>query len=103
LPFLVEFIQPGTNAQPRTTASHISPPGQRARRGIQSDEVGGQLLLALADQGRPMALKDLAQTAGTAPAKAHPYLVSFGKLGLIEPKAPSGRYGARARWRCNSA
>lgn len=28
-----------------------------------------------------------------APAKAHPYLVSFGKLGLIEQDAPSGSYG----------
>ena len=28
-----------------------------------------------------------------APAKAHPYLVSFGKLGLIEQDAASGRYG----------
>ena len=48
------------------------------RRGIQSIEVGGQLLRALAHRGRPMALKDLARDAGMAPAKAHPYLVSFG-------------------------
>lgn len=64
-----------------------------ARRGIQSIEVGGQLLLALAHVGRPLALKDLAAEAGMAPAKAHPYLVSFGKLGLIEQDAASGRYG----------
>jgi DNA-binding IclR family transcriptional regulator len=62
-------------------------------RGIQSIEVGGQLLLALAHQGQPMALKDLARDAGMTPAKAHPYLVSFGKLGLIEQEAGSGRYG----------
>ncbi|MCW7539019.1 IclR family transcriptional regulator [Aquabacterium sp. A7-Y] len=65
----------------------------RDRRGIQSVEVGGQLLLALAHHGRPMALKDLAREAGMVPAKAHPYLVSFGKLGLIEQDATSGRYG----------
>jgi DNA-binding IclR family transcriptional regulator len=65
----------------------------RAQRGIQSVEVGGQLLLALAHQGRPMALKDLARAAGMSAAKAHPYLVSFGKLGLIEQDAHSGRYG----------
>ncbi|AKJ27697.1 IclR family transcriptional regulator [Caldimonas brevitalea] len=63
------------------------------RRGIQSIEVGGQLLLALAHQGRAMALKDLARAAGMAPAKAHPYLVSFGKLGLIEQDRLSGHYG----------
>ena len=56
------------------------------QRGIQSIEVGGRLLLALAREGRPMALKDLAQAAGMIPPKAHPYLVSFGKLGLIDHK-----------------
>lgn len=67
--------------------------GERVSRGIQSIEVGGQLLLALAHHGRPMALKDLAREAGMAPAKAHPYLVSFGKIGLIEQEPASGRYG----------
>ncbi|MFN3860599.1 MAG: IclR family transcriptional regulator [Roseateles sp.] len=62
-------------------------------RGIQSIEVGGQLLLALAHQGRPMALKDLARAAGMTPAKAHPYLVSFIKLGLVEQDGGSGPYG----------
>ena len=65
----------------------------KAQRGIQSVEVGGRLLLALVHEGRPMALKDLAQAAGMAPAKAHPYLVSFGKLGLIAQDESSGRYG----------
>ena len=65
----------------------------RTQRGIQSIEVGGRLLLALAGSGRPMALKDLAQAAGMTPAKAHPYLVSFGKLGLVAQDGGSGRYG----------
>jgi DNA-binding IclR family transcriptional regulator len=65
----------------------------KVQRGIQSVEVGGRLLLALAHDGRPMALKDLAQAAGMAPPKAHPYLVSFGKLGLIVQDEVSGRYG----------
>jgi DNA-binding IclR family transcriptional regulator len=65
----------------------------KPQRGIQSVEVGGRLLLALAHEGRPMALKDLASAAGMAAAKAHPYLVSFGKLGLIEQDEASGRYG----------
>jgi DNA-binding IclR family transcriptional regulator len=79
---------------PRKTpaaAPRVEPP--RLQRGIQSVEVGGQLLRALAHHGRPMALKDLAREAGMGAAKAHPYLVSFGKLGLIEQDAQSGRYG----------
>jgi DNA-binding IclR family transcriptional regulator len=40
-----------------------------------------------------MALKDLAQAAGMTPPKAHPYLVSFGKLGLITQDEASGHYG----------
>jgi DNA-binding IclR family transcriptional regulator len=70
-----------------------TPAAGRGSRGIQSVEVGGQLLLALAHHGRPMALKDLAREAGMAPAKAHPYLVSFGKLGLVEQEPSTGRYG----------
>ncbi|HEY4083486.1 MAG TPA: IclR family transcriptional regulator [Burkholderiaceae bacterium] len=62
-------------------------------RGIQSVEVGGQLLVALAHHGRPMALKDLAQAAEMPAAKAHPYLVSFIKLGLVAQELEGGRYG----------
>ena len=68
-----------------------SPTAQQ--RGIQSMEVGGQLLLALAQHGSPMPLKDLARDAGMVPAKAHPYLVSFNKLGLIVRDEVSGHYG----------
>jgi len=64
-----------------------------AARGIQTIEVGGRLLLALAHHGRPLALKDLAQAAQMSPAKAHPYLVSFIKLGLVERETEGGRYG----------
>jgi DNA-binding IclR family transcriptional regulator len=79
--------------KPPTPALSPSAAPGRNRRGIQSIEVGGQLLRALAHHGRPMALKDLAREAGMGPAKAHPYLVSFGKLGLIEQDDASGRYG----------
>ena len=65
---------------------------ERVQRGIQSIEVGGQVLLALVHHGRPMALKDLAREAGMVPAKAHPYLVSFARIGLIEQDAVSGFY-----------
>jgi DNA-binding IclR family transcriptional regulator len=66
------------------------------RRGIQSVEVGGRLLQALAHHGRPMALKDLAADAGMPAARAHPYLVSFGHIGLVEQERISGRYALGA-------
>ncbi|AYH45832.1 IclR family transcriptional regulator [Azoarcus sp. DN11] len=73
------------------------PSGKNAdRRGIQSIEVGGALLQALVRHDAPMILKDLAREAGMPPAKAHPYLVSFGKLGLVEQDPVTGRYGLGA-------
>ncbi|WP_397532332.1 IclR family transcriptional regulator [Roseateles sp.] len=65
----------------------------RSPRGIQSVEVGGQLLIALAQHGRPLPLKELATAAGMPAAKAHPYLVSFIKLGLVEQESGGGHYG----------
>lgn len=66
--------------------------GEKERRGIQSIEVGGQLLLALGAHGRPMALRDLARAADMPPGKAHPYLVSYGKLGLVTQEPATGYY-----------
>lgn len=65
---------------------------EKERRGIQSIEAGGQLLLALGAQGRPMPLRELARAADMAPGKAHPYLVSFSKLGLVTQEPSTGHY-----------
>ncbi len=70
----------------------MTPESERVQRGIQSIEVGGQVLLALVHHGRPMALKDLAREAAMVPAKAHPYLVSFARIGLIEQDRVTGFY-----------
>jgi DNA-binding IclR family transcriptional regulator len=69
-----------------------TPDRDDSRRAVQSVEVGGRLLLALAAQPGPLALKDLAALAGLPPARAHPYLVSLGKLGLVEQQRDGGRY-----------
>ncbi|MCE8020517.1 IclR family transcriptional regulator [Halomonas sp. MCCC 1A11036] len=61
-------------------------------RGVQSIEVGTQLLDALVAHGEPMMLKELAAAAGIVPAQAHPYLVSFRKLGIVEQSSQTGRY-----------
>ncbi len=65
----------------------------KAPRGIQSLEVGGTLLQALAGAGGALPLKELAARAGMSPAKAHPYLVSWGRVGLVAQDEASGRYG----------
>ena len=66
--------------------------GGKERRGIQSIEVGMRLLLALGQHGRPMALKDLSSAAHMPTGKAHPYLVSFAKVGFVVQDAATGYY-----------
>jgi DNA-binding IclR family transcriptional regulator len=66
--------------------------GGKAQRAIQSVEVGGRLLLALGRSPGPMTLKDLAARAGLPPSRAHPYLVSYGRLGLVQQDGASGLY-----------
>lgn len=66
--------------------------GAKTQRGIQSVEVGGRVLLALAQARSPLALSDLATAAQIAPGQAHAYLVSLSRLGLIKRDDLSGRY-----------
>jgi DNA-binding IclR family transcriptional regulator len=62
------------------------------RQGIQSIEVGFRLLRVLAATNRPMMLRDIAKGAGMPAAKAHRYMVSFMRIGLVEQDSASGRY-----------
>ena len=64
----------------------------KEQRAVQSIEVGGRLLLALANSQTPLTLKELSGLSGLPASRAHPYLVSFGKLKLIEQEAETGRY-----------
>lgn len=64
----------------------------KPQRGIQSIDVGGRLLHALTRSDGAMMLKELAEAADMPAAKAHAYLVSFCKLGLMEQDAVTGRY-----------
>ena len=66
-------------------------PTEKSRRGIQSIEIGSGLLLQLARQVRPVALKDLAKSAGMTAGKAHPYMVSFLKVGFVT-QTEAGHY-----------
>lgn len=56
---------------------------EKNRRGIQSIEIGSELLLQLALHVKPVPLKDLAKAAGMTAGKAHPYMVSFMKVGFV--------------------
>lgn len=60
---------------------------EKPRRGIQSIEIGTGLLLQLARKGVPMPLRDIARGAGITIGKAHPYLVSFSKVGFVTQDA----------------
>ncbi|MDR2325388.1 MAG: IclR family transcriptional regulator [Acidovorax sp.] len=64
----------------------------KERAGIQSVEVGFTLLQALGRAPGALMLKDLAAAAGMGAAKAHRYLVSFQRLGLVVQDGRSGRY-----------
>ena len=64
----------------------------KERAGIQSVEVGFGLLDVLGKAAGPLMLRDLAAAAGMSAAKAHRYLVSFQRLGLVAQDATSTRY-----------
>ncbi|MFC3108994.1 IclR family transcriptional regulator [Undibacterium arcticum] len=63
-----------------------------SRQGIQSVEVAGPLLRALANAPGPIALSLLAKAAGMPAAKAHRYLVSLIRVGLVQQDGASGHY-----------
>lgn len=68
-------------------------PGKAADgRGVQSVEIGIRLLTVLAEHTGPMMLKDLAAATGLVAAQAHPYLVSFRQLSMVEQNPKTGRY-----------
>jgi len=71
----------------------------RQQIGVQSVEIAARLLKTLAQLGGPQTLKDFSAAAGLSPAKAHRYLVSLIREGLIEQSSIDGRYdfGGAAR------
>jgi DNA-binding IclR family transcriptional regulator len=84
-----DALHPLIIPDPLTPAPSNFPP-QRA--GIQSVEVGYSLLAALSAASGPLMLRDLAAAAGMNAAKAHRYLVSFQRLGLVVQDLAGNRY-----------
>lgn len=62
------------------------------RGGVQSVETAAGILAVMAAADGPQSLKSLAAAAGMAPAKAHRYLVSLVRGGLVEQDPASGHY-----------
>ena len=67
-------------------------PKPRSSLGIQSIEVGGRLLRAFVATSEATSLTELAAAAGMSPSKAHRYLASFIRIGLVAQTASNGRY-----------
>ena len=76
----------------RDDTIHEDPGADKARAGIQSVEVGFALLDVLAQAPGALMLRDLAALAGMSAAKAHRYLVSFQRLGLVVQDVATTRY-----------
>jgi len=64
----------------------------KAQHGVNSVETGLHLVTCLALAGRAQTLKDLAAAASMSPSKAHRYLVSLKRAGLVEQIEPLGLY-----------
>lgn len=79
-------------AQPRATLAEGIEDAEQLRAGIQSVEVGFALLDALSHATGALMLRDLAAAAGMSAAKAHRYLVSFQRMGLVLQDPVSTRY-----------
>jgi hypothetical protein len=62
------------------------------QQGIQSIEVGAQVLRALEAGRGPLALSEVARNCAMHPAKVHRYLVSLVRAGLASQDARTGQY-----------
>src|SRR5690242_18365470 len=68
-----------------------SRPGE-GKHGVQSLEIGMGILRAMVNGQRSMMLKDIAAAADMPASKAHRYLVSLIRAGLVEQDPMSSRY-----------
>ena len=87
-----DAARPRQRTAPPAVPAHGPTAPPKGQRAVQSIEVGGRVLLALSASPGPLALKDLAERAGLSASRAHPYLVSFGRLGLVVQDPASGHY-----------
>lgn len=65
---------------------------ENASGGVQAVETGVRLLAALIELGPSSKLKSLAEQSGMPPPKAHRYLTSYCRSGLVERHGKTGGY-----------
>ncbi len=65
---------------------------RQGKHGVQSFEIGMQVVRVLLAGQRAMMLKEIAAAAGMPTSKVHRYLVSMVRTGLVEQDAASARY-----------
>ncbi len=83
---------PGQNPGSSMSADEQAEP-KREQRSIQSIEIGFRLISALESSRAKMPLKLIAERAGMPASKAHLYMVSFIRLGLVVQDPVTMRYG----------
>ena len=64
----------------------------RQKGGVNSVEVAGNLLRAISEAAGPARLSDIARATGMPTAKAHRYIVSLVRAGLVERDPSTGHY-----------
>lgn len=65
---------------------------EKPQQGVRSVESGMRVVTALARSMGAMSLKDLASAAGMPASKAHRYVVSLIRSGMVEQDDATGRY-----------
>lgn len=65
---------------------------KEGKHGVQSLEIGMQILQAIVNGHRGMMLKEIAAAVGMPTSKVHRYLVSLVRTGLVEQEANGSRY-----------
>lgn len=83
------MIAPVKDQQPAEPETNEASP---VRQGIQSVELAMTVLRALEEGRGPMSLTQIAAACGMQPSKAHRYLVSLARVGLVAQSRSSGRY-----------
>ena len=64
----------------------------RTKGGVNSVEVAGMVLRAISETAGPARLADIARATGMPTAKAHRYVVSLVRAGLVERDPSTGHY-----------